>query len=193
MFRHYCNVLCVESSVFDFELTRHSILQKFSNVHPLHAKDAAMALDAIRVWDFRPSLLVVDPRLQRQGGHGLIARLKRSSNALRAPIVVFSRDDDEIQQANCLKAGADAWFPKPQTVDEYEATVQTIIRRWTTRRRCPMSFDRSPCGNPSQDRTRRDAWTPRSPDRLLSRHAGERARGRARNSESLESLLTTIA
>ncbi len=193
MFRHYCNVLCLDRSLFDFELARYSIFSKFTSVHPLHVKDADAALDAIEVWNFRPSLLVVDPELPGQNGPKLIGRLKLAFSAARAPLVVFSRNDCQQQWQKCLNAGADAWFAKPESLEDYQETVQTIIRRWTTRQRCPIPEVSQEHRNQLADRNIRRELIACGHSTGRHRHSATSTVPPTDNSDSWESVRAIIA
>lgn len=69
-----------------------------------------------------PDILVLDLKMPGMGGLDVLKALRVSS---RLPVIVTSAATDLAGQA--IKAGADAFMPKPFNPDELPATIETIL------------------------------------------------------------------
>lgn len=89
--------------------------------------DAADGAEALRVAARRPpDVVVLDLGLPDLDGVEVILGLRAWT---RAPIVVLSAREDQVQKVAALDAGADDYVTKPFGMDEFLARVRAALRR----------------------------------------------------------------
>jgi CheY-like chemotaxis protein len=76
-----------------------------------------------------PDLLVLDVHMQGVDGGEVIRFIRRDPLLASVPILAVSSDTQDAIVAGIMKAGADAFLPKPVEYDDLESTVGRIIRR----------------------------------------------------------------
>ena len=94
--------------------------------HVMLARTGEDALGALR--RRLPSLVVVAAQLERQSGTDLCRAIRSDSSV---PVVVVSRDDDELEIVLALEAGADGFVVLPCGVRELSARLRSVVRRCT--------------------------------------------------------------
>ncbi len=76
-----------------------------------------------------PHLLVLDVHMQGVDGGEVIRFIRRDPLMASVPILAVSSDTQEAIVAGILKAGADAFLPKPVEFDDLEKTLADILSR----------------------------------------------------------------
>jgi CheY-like chemotaxis protein len=74
-----------------------------------------------------PHLLVLDVHMQGVDGGEVIRFIRRDPLLAAVPILAVSSDTQETIVDRILKAGADAFLPKPVDFDDLEKTVAEIL------------------------------------------------------------------
>jgi CheY-like chemotaxis protein len=74
-----------------------------------------------------PHLLVLDVHMQGVDGGEVIRFIRRDPVLAMVPILAVSSDTQEAIVAAIMKAGADAFLPKPVEFDDLEKTVERIL------------------------------------------------------------------
>ena len=78
-----------------------------------------------------PQLLVLDVHMQGVDGGEVIRFIRRDPLLANVPILAVSSDTQDAIVTGILKAGADAFLPKPVEFDDLEKTVADILTRRT--------------------------------------------------------------
>jgi EAL domain-containing protein (putative c-di-GMP-specific phosphodiesterase class I)/FixJ family two-component response regulator len=90
---------------------------------------AADGLEALDVIARQPiSLVVLDSRMPRLDGAGVIDALRADRRTERLPIIVVTAETDVDHRVRGLDAGADDYLAKPVDIDELVARVRTQLR-----------------------------------------------------------------
>lgn len=89
-----------------------------------HAADGAAGLRAF--WDVRPDVVVLDVVMPVLDGWAVLERIREVSDV---GVVMLTTRDSELEQVRGLRAGADAYVPKPFSPPELVARVQALLRR----------------------------------------------------------------
>jgi len=76
-----------------------------------------------------PHLLVLDVHMQGVDGGEVIRFIRRDPLLAAVPILAVSSDTQDAIVAGILKAGADAFLPKPVEFDDLEKTISEILSR----------------------------------------------------------------
>ena len=76
-----------------------------------------------------PHLLVLDVHMQGVDGGEVIRFIRRDPLLAPVPILAVSSDTQDSIVEGILKAGADAFLPKPVEFDDLEKTVAKILER----------------------------------------------------------------
>jgi CheY-like chemotaxis protein len=76
-----------------------------------------------------PHLLVLDVHMQGVDGGEVIRFIRRDPLLAAVPILAVSSDTQDAIVDGIIKAGADAFLPKPVEFDDLEKTVAEILAR----------------------------------------------------------------
>ena len=116
-------VLVVE----DDEQVRSALVRELGR-RPYAVHSAATALAALRVVNAQPpDLVVLDLGLPDLDGVQVL-RMLRAVRDIPVIVATGRRDDAEI--VRLLRAGADDYLVKPFSVDQLEARICAVLRRW---------------------------------------------------------------
>ena len=75
-----------------------------------------------------PNLLVIDLHMQGVDGSEVIRFIRRDPMLAAVPILAVSSDTQDVIVAGVLKAGANAFLPKPVDFDALEQTVGNLVK-----------------------------------------------------------------
>jgi EAL domain-containing protein (putative c-di-GMP-specific phosphodiesterase class I)/DNA-binding response OmpR family regulator len=90
---------------------------------------AADGVEALEIIAQRPiSLVVLDSRMPRLDGSGVIDALRADRQTERLPIIVVTAEAELDDRIRGLDAGADDYVAKPVDIDELVARVRTQLR-----------------------------------------------------------------
>jgi len=95
----------------------------------IRARDGVEALEMIARQPV--GLLVLDSRMPRLAGPGVIDALRKDSATERLPIIMVTAESDVGARVRGLDAGADDYLAKPVDIDELVARVRTHLRSKT--------------------------------------------------------------
>ncbi len=95
------------------------------NLSPIWASDVETVLNRARTQS--PQLLLLDLPIPGISGTELCAQLRNSK--IRAPIIVLSPSEDEVDRILILERGADDCMVKPFSVRELLARIRAVLRR----------------------------------------------------------------
>jgi DNA-binding response OmpR family regulator len=116
-------VLVVE----DDELVRTGLVRELGR-RQYSVRSAATALTALRlVTDDPPDLVVLDLGLPDLDG---VQVLKMLRSIRDIPVIIATGRRDDVEIVRLLRAGADDYLVKPFSVDQLEARIAAVLRRW---------------------------------------------------------------
>jgi CheY-like chemotaxis protein len=75
-----------------------------------------------------PNLLVIDLHMQGVDGSEVVRFIRRDPMLAAVPILAVSSDTQDAIVASVLKAGANAFLPKPIDFDALEQTVANLVK-----------------------------------------------------------------
>jgi two-component system, response regulator len=130
-------ILVVEDSVTDAELTLHALKMGESGPHATWLSSADEAL----FYMFRarqyancelalPDLVLLDIDMPGIGGIGALGRLKRDPRTKAVPIVMLSSREDAATIRRCYGLGANSFLVKPVAAIDYFQAIAGVARYW---------------------------------------------------------------
>lgn len=136
--RHILEILLVEDSADDLELTMRA-LREHNLANPIVvARDGQEALDymfgggAHAGRDPRefPGLVILDLRLPRVDGIEVLSRVRADERTRRTPVVVLTSSDEERDIVAAYNFGANSYVRKPVNFDEFIEAVRQLRLYW---------------------------------------------------------------
>ncbi len=119
---HKGSVLCI-----DDDENLQIILQDFLQAEGYDFVKASTAAEAMeKISSAAPDAILLDLMLPDGEGTGLVARLKKQTDAA---IIVVSGKNETTEKVVCLEIGADDYITKPFEIIELSARLKAVIRR----------------------------------------------------------------
>lgn len=114
--------------VEDDEQVRSGLVRELGRHHYV-VRSAATALAALRVVSSDPpDLVVLDLGLPDLDG---VQVLKMLRGVRDIPVIIATGRRDDAEIVRLLRAGADDYLVKPFSVDQLEARISAVLRRWS--------------------------------------------------------------
>ncbi len=135
---HEIEILLVEDSASDAEMTLNALeLHGFIN-KILHVKDGVAALDylfaegkyAQRQIENTPRLILLDLKMPKVSGVEVLEKIRADSRTRRIPVVILtsSKEDPDIQK--CYDLGANSYVVKPVDFQEFQKAISDLGLYW---------------------------------------------------------------
>jgi len=132
------DILLVEDSPYDAELTMTALLAKNITNHIEHVEDGAEALDFIfcrgkyaqRDFKCRPRLVLLDLKMPKVNGIEVLREIKSHPETLSIPVVVLTSSKEEPDIERCYELGANSYIVKPVGFENFAAAVTEIGMYW---------------------------------------------------------------
>ena len=131
-------ILLVEDSDEDAELTIRALKQKQLANHLVRVRDGAQALDFIlatgryadRAGKPRPRVVLLDLKLPKVDGMEVLRRLKEDPSTRGIPVVMLtsSKEDRDLEKA--YRLGVNSFVVKPVEFDKFVAAVELLGLYW---------------------------------------------------------------
>jgi two-component system, response regulator len=133
------DILLVEDSPYDAELTITALLSKNITNHIEHVEDGAEALDFIycrgryagRSVENRPRLILLDLKMPKVSGIEVLRELKSDPATQKIPVVILTSSKEEPDVEACYSLGANSYIVKPVGFENFAAAVSDIGMYWT--------------------------------------------------------------
>lgn len=77
-----------------------------------------------------PVLVLLDLKLPRIDGLGVLARIRAEDATRYLPVVVLTSSDEEQDILACYHAGANSYVRKPVDSERFAETVERLCRYW---------------------------------------------------------------
>jgi CheY-like chemotaxis protein len=82
-----------------------------------------------------PDLVVMDLKMPRKGGFELLEWFRNLQESALIPVVVMTSSNNEADVQRAYTLGANSYFLKPASFDEFRDTIKTIYDYWSRARR----------------------------------------------------------
>lgn len=132
------DILLVEDSPYDAELTITALMSKNITNHIEHVEDGAEALDFIfcrgryagRSFENRPRLILLDLKMPKVSGIEVLRELKSKPETQKIPVVILTSSKEEPDVETCYELGANSYIVKPVGFENFAAAVSEIGMYW---------------------------------------------------------------
>lgn len=140
--RNLINILLIEDSPTDVEITRRAISGSTLPVRLHVCRDGEEALDFLyRRGAFadadRPLLILLDLNLPKLNGHEVLAVIKEDEDLKTIPVVVISTSDSDEDIDKTYRLGVNSYFCKPTEFRAYRSLLRDVERYWTELAKLP--------------------------------------------------------
>jgi CheY-like chemotaxis protein len=138
MLQPHQQILMVEDSPIDFELTLRA-LRKAGLANPIfHCCDGDQALDflyrrgayAEHARAPRPRVVLLDLNLPGVDGRDVLAQIKRDDELKLIPVIVLTTSSDDRDIEKCYRAGANSYMTKPVDMLGFLNSIQRLKDYW---------------------------------------------------------------
>ena len=135
---HIVEILLVEDSLEDLELTQRALSNAKLGNHIQIARDGAEALDFIfcegqhserRIED-TPKLILLDLKLPKVDGLEVLQRIKSDPRTKHIPVVVLTSSKEQIDVVKSYQLGVNSYIVKPVDFEGFSAAVQELGMYW---------------------------------------------------------------
>lgn len=124
-------ILLVEDSPHDAELTLRALKKNNVANNIVHAKDGAEALDFVfgenshagRNVENTPKVILLDLKLPKVNGIEVLEQLKSDARTRSVPVVVLTSSREDVDLTRCYDLGVNSYIVKPV---EFEAFVSAV-------------------------------------------------------------------
>jgi two-component system response regulator len=146
MFRSTVNILLVEDSPDDVELTLHAI-KKNNIANPVVVvRDGQEALDYLfykgnfsnSTHPF-PGIILLDLKLPKVDGVEILKKIKQDKTRKVIPVVVLTSSKEERDVMESYNLGVNSYIRKPIDFDQFAETVKHIGFYWLLMNELPSS------------------------------------------------------
>jgi len=139
-------ILLVEDSGEDIELTLHALRKENLANHIHVARDGEQALDFLfckgdysgRSFDTPPKLVLLDLKLPKVDGMEVLKRLKADARTRTIPVVILTSSREERDLVNGYGLGANSYIQKPVDFQQFRETVKNIGLYWLVINETPL-------------------------------------------------------
>ena len=155
MIRQGAEILLVDDSAADVELTLHALKERapVSDVHV--ARDGEEALNFLFcLGDYEgaacrplPQLILLDLKLPKVDGIAVLRRVKADRRTRSIPVIVLTSSGEDRDLVATYELGANSYIQKPVDFDRFRETVYTLGEYWLRMNLAPPR-ERSNSGEP---------------------------------------------
>jgi len=145
MFPDPVEILLVEDNPHDAELTLYA-LKKYNVANHIEvARDGAEALDHVfctgdyarrRIED-GPKVILLDLKLPKMDGLGVLKRVKADPRTRMTPVVVFSSSREESDIFDSYQLGVNSYIVKPVDFEQFTEAVHQLGLYWVLLNQAP--------------------------------------------------------
>ena len=139
-------ILLVEDSLDDAELTMRALRKNGVAKHIVHLKDGAEALDYLfgkgpytgRNIENKPKVILLDLKMPKVSGLEVLEKLVSDESTKRIPVVVLtsSKENPDIEKAYLL--GANSYIVKPVDFSTFSQIVNELGMYWLLHNQSPV-------------------------------------------------------
>jgi CheY-like chemotaxis protein len=144
------NLLMVDDNPADIEMLHDAIKEAGIKVELMVAENGMRALAVlekiINGSAPRPAVIILDLNMPQMDGRDLLAFIKGGPDIAMIPTIVLTSSSSPQDRKECLDLGAEAYFTKPNTIDDLDKLVRNIERVVTNGLERKNSDPRPPYG-----------------------------------------------
>ena len=131
-------ILLVEDSIHDAELTMHALRKNNVAKHIVHLKDGAAALDFLfgkgkykgRNLDNKPKVILLDLKMPKVNGLEVLERITTNELTQKIPVVVLTSSKEHPDVEKAYKLGANSYIVKPVDFENFRKAVNDLGIYW---------------------------------------------------------------
>lgn len=131
-------ILLVEDSMNDAEMTIRALRKNNLMNKLLHLKDGAAALDFIfckgeyadRQIENLPKLILLDLKMPKVTGITVLEKIKADERTKKIPVVVLTSSKEDPDIKTCYALGANAYVVKPVEFDDFVRAISGLGFFW---------------------------------------------------------------
>lgn len=145
----HADVLLVEDSPYDAELTMATMREHYPGNHIEWVKDGPSALDFLfREGAFQdrdtahPRLVLLDLKLPGMDGIEVLRMIKSDPSLRRIPVVILTSSAQESDLLKSYELGINSYVVKPVDSDRFAAEVGGLGAYWLLLNRTPRQQER---------------------------------------------------
>lgn len=131
-------ILLVEDSSSDADLTLHALKKIQLANHIRHVRDGEEALDFLfcrgqfsgRRFDAAPNLILLDLKLPKVDGLQVLQAAKSDIRTKAIPIIILTSSKEERDLVNSYQLGVNSYIQKPVNFGEFQEVVRHLGMYW---------------------------------------------------------------
>ncbi len=131
-------ILLVEDSINDAELTIREMKKHNLANELFHVKDGEEALDFIfgrgafadRIIEHRPKLVLLDIQMPKVNGIEVLEQIKTDERTKTIPVVMLTSSKEDPDIKRCYELGANSYIVKPVNFEAFTAAIKSIHYYW---------------------------------------------------------------
>lgn len=147
MENHEIEILLIEDSIHDAELTIRALRKDNVAKHILHLKDGAVALDYLfgtgqytgRNLANKPKLILLDLKMPKVSGLEVLEKMSADSNTCAIPVVVLTSSKEHPDVERAYQLCANSYIVKPVDFDSFTNVVNALGLYWLLHNQAPYN------------------------------------------------------
>ncbi len=130
MVKKTIEILLVEDSPYDAELTIRALKKNNLANHLLHIDDGQEALDFLFSDNAMPRLILLDLKMPKVDGIEILKKLKLDEKRKVIPVVILTSSKEERDIVESYKLGVNAYIVKPVDFSQFINAVSELGLFW---------------------------------------------------------------
>jgi len=141
------DILLVEDSASDAEMTKLALKKNNLANKLLHIKDGAAALDFIfaegeyagRDINYKPKVILLDLKMPKVNGIQVLQRIRGDERTKNIPVVVLTSSKEDPDIKKCYDLGVNSYVVKPVEFDDFQRAISEVGLYWMIVNQMPQS------------------------------------------------------